>query len=73
MANRTERDFSPDSRELGRRRFMIAGEHVILRLLAEWDGGLGVEFAEVVRGRARYALARLGFGPSLWGDAFVLE
>jgi len=24
MANRTERDFSPDSRDLGRRRFMIA-------------------------------------------------
>src|SRR2546423_6763643 len=27
---RTERDFAPESRE-GRRRFMIAGEHVILR------------------------------------------
>ena len=31
MANRTERDFAPESRDLARRRFMIAGEHVILR------------------------------------------
>jgi RimJ/RimL family protein N-acetyltransferase len=31
MANRTERDFTPEPREGGRRRFMIAGEHVILR------------------------------------------
>jgi len=26
---RTDRDLSPDPREMGRRRFMIAGEHVI--------------------------------------------
>jgi len=33
---RTERDFAPDSRE-GRRRFMIAGEHVILRAFERED------------------------------------
>jgi RimJ/RimL family protein N-acetyltransferase len=32
----TERDFAPDSRE-GRRRFMIAGEHVILRAFERED------------------------------------
>ena len=37
MSNRTERDFSPDPRELARRRFMIAGEHVILRALERED------------------------------------
>jgi RimJ/RimL family protein N-acetyltransferase len=31
VSNRTERDFAPESRDLSRRRFMIAGEHVILR------------------------------------------
>src|SRR5438067_4384997 len=33
---RTERDFAPESRE-GRRRFMIAGEHVILRAFERED------------------------------------
>ena len=33
---RTERDFAPDGRE-GRRRFMIAGEHTILRALERED------------------------------------
>jgi RimJ/RimL family protein N-acetyltransferase len=33
---RTERDFAPENRE-GRRRFMIAGEHVILRALERED------------------------------------
>src|SRR5205085_12239543 len=33
---RTERDFAPESRE-GRRRFMIAGEHVILRAFEKDD------------------------------------
>jgi RimJ/RimL family protein N-acetyltransferase len=37
MSNRTERGFSPDSREPGRRRFMIAGEHVILRAFERED------------------------------------
>jgi RimJ/RimL family protein N-acetyltransferase len=37
MSNRTERDFSPDPREMARRRFMIAGEHVILRALERED------------------------------------
>ena len=37
MANRTERDLSPDPREGGRRRFMIAGEHVILRAFERED------------------------------------
>jgi RimJ/RimL family protein N-acetyltransferase len=31
MTNRTERDLAPEPREMPRRRFMIAGEHVILR------------------------------------------
>ena len=34
---RTERDLVPDPREQGRRRFMIAGEHVILRALERED------------------------------------
>src|SRR5436309_13680335 len=37
MGNRTERDFSPESREPGRRRFMIAGEHVSLRAFGRED------------------------------------
>lgn len=37
MNNRTERDLSPDPRESGRRRFMIAGEHVILRAFERED------------------------------------
>lgn len=37
MGNRTERDFSPDPREMSRRRFMIAGEHVILRAFERED------------------------------------
>jgi RimJ/RimL family protein N-acetyltransferase len=35
--HRTERDFAPDSRDPGRRRFMIAGEHVILRAFERED------------------------------------
>ncbi len=38
MVNRTERGFAPDSREPARRRFMIAGEHVILRAFEREDG-----------------------------------
>src|SRR2546423_14868525 len=34
---KTERDLSPDPREIGRRRFMIAGEHVILRAFERED------------------------------------
>jgi RimJ/RimL family protein N-acetyltransferase len=34
---RTERDLAPDPREQGRRRFMIAGEHVILRAFEAED------------------------------------
>jgi RimJ/RimL family protein N-acetyltransferase len=34
---RTERDLAPDPREKGRRRFMIAGEHVILRAFERED------------------------------------
>ena len=37
MADRTERTFAPDSREPSRRRFMIAGEHVILRAFERDD------------------------------------
>jgi len=37
MADRTERAFAPDSREPSRRRFMIAGEHVILRAFERED------------------------------------
>ena len=38
MGNRTERDFAQnDGREGGRRRFMIAGEHVILRAFERED------------------------------------
>lgn len=37
MSNRTERGFAPDSREPARRRFMIAGEHVILRAFERED------------------------------------
>lgn len=37
MSNRTERDFSDDPREMSRRRFMIAGEHVILRAFERED------------------------------------
>jgi RimJ/RimL family protein N-acetyltransferase len=38
MSDRTERAFAPDSREPNRRRFMIAGEHVILRAFEPQDG-----------------------------------
>ena len=37
MADRTERAFAPDPREPARRRFMIAGEHVILRAFERED------------------------------------
>ena len=37
MANRTERDFAPEGRDGARRRFMIAGEHVILRAFERDD------------------------------------
>src|SRR5215210_4659697 len=37
MADRTERGFAPESREPARRRFMIAGEHVILRAFEKDD------------------------------------
>jgi len=37
MADRTERTFAPDPREPARRRFMIAGEHVILRAFERDD------------------------------------
>lgn len=37
MPNHTERGFAPDSREPSRRRFMIAGEHVILRAFERED------------------------------------
>ncbi|HEX8618197.1 MAG TPA: GNAT family protein [Thermoanaerobaculia bacterium] len=37
MADRTERAFAPDSREPARRRFMIAGEHIILRAFERDD------------------------------------
>ena len=37
MADRTERAFAPEPREPARRRFMIAGEHVILRAFERED------------------------------------
>ena len=37
MSDRTERTFAPDPREPSRRRFMIAGEHVILRAFERED------------------------------------
>jgi RimJ/RimL family protein N-acetyltransferase len=37
MGDRTERTFAPDPREAPRRRFMIAGEHVILRAFERED------------------------------------
>jgi RimJ/RimL family protein N-acetyltransferase len=37
MTDRTERAFVPESREPSRRRFMIAGEHVILRAFERED------------------------------------
>jgi RimJ/RimL family protein N-acetyltransferase len=37
MTDRTERAFAPDSRETPRRRFMIAGEHIILRAFERED------------------------------------
>ncbi|HEY0159024.1 MAG TPA: GNAT family protein [Thermoanaerobaculia bacterium] len=37
MTDRTERGFVPESREPSRRRFMIAGEHVILRAFERED------------------------------------
>ena len=37
MGKHTERDLGPDPREGGRRRFMIAGEHVILRAFERED------------------------------------
>lgn len=37
MADRTERTFAPEPREPSRRRFMIAGEHVILRAFEKDD------------------------------------
>lgn len=37
MADRTERAFAPDPHGPGRRRFMIAGEHVILRAFERED------------------------------------
>jgi RimJ/RimL family protein N-acetyltransferase len=37
MGDRTERAFAPEPRDSGRRRFMIAGEHVILRAFERDD------------------------------------
>lgn len=37
MADRTERTFAPDPKEPSRRRFMIAGEHIILRAFERDD------------------------------------
>jgi RimJ/RimL family protein N-acetyltransferase len=37
MADRTERTFAPEPREPSRRRFMIAGEHIILRAFERDD------------------------------------
>ncbi|HYI11040.1 MAG TPA: GNAT family protein [Thermoanaerobaculia bacterium] len=37
MSDRTERAFAPEGREPARRRFMIAGEHVILRAFERED------------------------------------
>lgn len=37
MSDRTERAFAPDPQSAGRRRFMIAGEHVILRAFERED------------------------------------
>jgi RimJ/RimL family protein N-acetyltransferase len=37
MGNRTERDFTPEPKDGVRRRFMIAGEHVILRAFERDD------------------------------------
>jgi RimJ/RimL family protein N-acetyltransferase len=37
MGNRTERDFAPEARDGARRRFMIAGEHIILRAFERED------------------------------------
>ena len=37
MSNRTERDFAESGREPSRRRFMIAGEHIILRAFERDD------------------------------------
>jgi RimJ/RimL family protein N-acetyltransferase len=37
MADRTERAFAPDRNEAPRRRFMIAGEHIILRAFERED------------------------------------
>src|SRR4030095_732579 len=37
MSDRTERAFAPEPREPSRRRFMIAGEHVILRAFERDD------------------------------------
>src|SRR3954471_21202297 len=37
MSNRTERDFAGQGKEPARRRFMIAGEHVILRAFEPED------------------------------------
>ena len=37
MADRTERTFAPEPREPSRRRFMIAGEHIILRAFERED------------------------------------
>lgn len=38
MSDRTERAFAPDRNEPARRRFMIAGEHIILRAFEREDG-----------------------------------
>ena len=38
MSNRTERAFASDGNDANRRRFMIAGEHVILRAFEREDG-----------------------------------
>jgi RimJ/RimL family protein N-acetyltransferase len=38
MSNQIERGFASDGREPGRRRFMIAGEHIILRAFERDDG-----------------------------------
>ena len=61
MSNRTERDFSQDPREMSRRRFMIAGEHVILRAFEREDAERSYRWMNdpnIVRTlKARYPIA----------------
>src|SRR5947199_9908542 len=63
MAHRTERDFA-EPREPGRRRFMIAGEHVILRAFEREDAERGYRWMNdpnIVRTlKSRYPIAFQG-------------